>query len=164
MKIREFQSEIWLPVAPEMLFPFFADAANLETITPHWLKFKILNPETVEMRKGALIEYKLAIHGWPVRWRTRISLWEPPNCFVDEQLSGPYQRWVHRHTFEACDGGTWVRDRVEYAVPFDFAVHRWLVRPDIERIFAYRSEQLRRRFEARGSERRMESDASTGAG
>ncbi len=146
MKIREFKSEIWLPVAPETLFPFFADAANLETITPPWLNFKILTPEKIEMQEGALIEYKLAIHGVAVRWRTRISFWQPPRCFVDEQLRGPYRKWVHRHTFEACDGGTRVRDRVEYAVPFDFAVHRWFVRPDIEKIFRYRSEQLQRRF------------------
>ncbi len=146
MKIREYKSEIWLPLAPEALFPFFADAANLEKITPPWLNFKILNPGRIEMQEGALIEYKLRIHGVAVRWRTRISLWQPPRCFVDEQLRGPYRKWVHRHTFEACDGGTRVRDRVEYSIPFDFALHRWFVRPDIEKIFRYRSEQLHRRF------------------
>lgn len=153
MKIRELQSEIWLPLTPEELFPFFADAANLESLTPQWLRFKILTPRPVEMREGALIEYKLAIHGVPVRWRTRISAWKPPHLFVDEQLSGPYLSWIHQHNFDAWDGGTLVRDVVKYAVPFDFAVHRWLVRPDIEKIFRYRTEQLRRRFGVVNSER-----------
>ncbi|MGC9197513.1 MAG: SRPBCC family protein [Acidobacteriaceae bacterium] len=153
MKIREFKSEIWLPLGPEKLFPFFADAANLEALTPQWLNFKILTPRPIEMREGSLIEYKLAIHGLPVRWRTRISVWQPPHQFVDEQLSGPYQRWIHQHDFDACDGGTRVRDVVKYAVPFDFAVHRWLVRPDIEKIFRYRSEELQRRFGVEDSSR-----------
>lgn len=146
MKIREFKSEIWLPLSPEELFSFFAEAANLETITPPWLNFKVLTPAPIEMREGTLIDYKLLIRGLPVKWRTRISAWQPPHFFVDEQLRGPYSRWIHKHTFDPLDGGTLVRDLVNYAVPFDFAVHRWFVRPDIEKIFRYRSEHLRMRF------------------
>jgi ligand-binding SRPBCC domain-containing protein len=62
--------------------------------------------------------------------------------FVDEQIRGPYRMWIHEHTFEERDGGTLVRDRVRYAVPFDLFVHWWLVRPDIKRIFKYRTERL----------------------
>jgi ligand-binding SRPBCC domain-containing protein len=65
---------------------------------------------------------------------------------VDEQLRGPYRQWIHEHTFEARDGGTLARDHVRYAVPFDALVHRWLVRPDIEKIFQYRSVMLQRQF------------------
>ena len=146
MRIREFNSEIWLPLSPVQLFSFFADAANLETITPPWLNFRILTPAPIEMREGALIDYKLLIRRLPVSWRTRISAWQPPHYFVDEQLRGPYHKWIHRHEFDPSDGGTLVRDLVNYAVPFDSVVHRWFVRPDIEKIFRYRSEQLRRRF------------------
>ncbi len=148
MTIREFKSEIWLPLPPDQLFSFFADAANLEIITPPWLNFKILTPAPIEMREGTLIDYKLLIHGLPVKWRTRIRSWQPPHFFVDEQLRGPYRQWIHQHMFDASDGGTLVRDLVEYAVPFDSLVHRWFVRPDIEKIFRYRSDQLRKRFSA----------------
>lgn len=146
MKIREFKSEIWLPLPPEDLFSFFADAANLETITPPWLHFKILTPAPIDMREGTLIDYKLSIHGLPLKWRTRIDVWQPPHVFVDEQLRGPYRKWVHQHKFDPADGGTLVRDLVHYAIAFDFAVHGRLVGPDIEKIFRYRSDQLRKHF------------------
>ena len=131
---------------PEELFPFFADAANLDAITPKWLHFRIVTPQPVEMREGALIDYKLRVHGLPLRWRTLIREWNPPHHFVDEQLRGPYRQWIHRHTFEPQNGGTLARDIVHYAVPFDFIAHPLVVRRDIEKIFAYRQEALRKRF------------------
>jgi ligand-binding SRPBCC domain-containing protein len=149
MRIREFQCEIWLPLPPEELFPFFANAANLDAITPKWLHFRIVTPQPVEMREGALIDYKLRVHGLPLRWRTLIREWNPPHHFVDEQLRGPYRQWIHRHTFEPQNGGTLARDIVHYAVPFDFIAHPLFVRPDIEKIFAYRQEALRKRFGSR---------------
>ena len=97
-------------------------------------------------KNGALIDYRLRVHGLPLRWRTRINLWQPPHRFVDEQIRGPYQQWIHEHTFEARDGGTLARDHVRYAVPLDFLLHRWFVRPDIARIFTFRTEALRNRF------------------
>jgi len=148
MRVREFQCELWLPLPPEELFPFFANAANLEAITPPWLQFHIDTQLPVVMQAGTLIDYRLRVRGLPLRWRTRINVWEPPHRFVDEQLRGPYRRWVHEHTFEACDGGTLARDRVSYAVPCDWLVHRWFVRPDVERIFQFRAEALRRKFPA----------------
>lgn len=148
MKVREFQCELWLPLPPEQLFPFFADAANLDAITPPWLHFRIVTPTPIVMRAGALIDYQLRVRGLPLRWRTRINLWEPPHRFEDEQLRGPYRLWIHEHTFEARDGGTLARDRVRYATPFDWLVHHSLVRPDIEKIFEHRSAMLRKRFPA----------------
>jgi ligand-binding SRPBCC domain-containing protein len=146
MHVHDLQYEIWLPVAPPNIFPFFADAGNLEALTPPWLNFKILTPLPIDVHEGTLIDYRLRLRGVPVRWRTRISVWQPPYRFVDEQLRGPYRQWIHEHTFEAHQGGTLVRDHVRYAVPFDWLVHRLLVRPDVERIFRYRAAELRRRF------------------
>lgn len=146
MRVHQFNTELWLPLAKAELFPFFAEAANLESITPPWLHFHILTPQPIVMREGALIDYRLRVRGLPLRWRTRISAWEPPHRFVDEQLRGPYRQWIHEHTFEPHEGGTLVRDRVQYAVAMDFGLHRWLVRPDIERIFRFRAEALRRQF------------------
>jgi ligand-binding SRPBCC domain-containing protein len=146
MRVHEFQTELWLPLPPEKLFPFFADAANLDAITPPCLHFHIVTLPPIAMREGAVIEYRLRVHGIALRWRTRINEWQPPHRFVDEQLRGPYRQWIHEQTFQSRDGGTLARDVVRYAVPFDFITHRWLVRPDVEKIFRYRSETLQRRF------------------
>jgi ligand-binding SRPBCC domain-containing protein len=146
MTVHEFRSELWLPLSPAELFPFFADAANLEAITPPWLHFEIETPQPIVMREGALIDYRLRVRGVPLHWRTRISSWQPPHRFVDEQLSGPYRQWIHEHTFESRDGGTLARDQIRYAIRLDFLIHRWLVQPDIERIFQFRSEMLETRF------------------
>jgi ligand-binding SRPBCC domain-containing protein len=146
MKVRHFASELWLPRPRDEVFAFFSDARNLDAITPPWVHFRMLSAGPVEMKVGALIDYKLKVRGIPIRWRTKITEWQPPVRFVDEQLRGPYRLWVHEHEFESHDGGTLVRDRIRYAVPFDFLVHSLFVRRDVASIFAYRTETLLRRF------------------
>ncbi len=142
MRIHEFQTKQWLPTPLAGLFPFFADARNLDSLTPPWLQFQITTLGPVQMGEGTLIDYRLRVRGLPLRWRTRISVWQPPFRFVDEQLRGPYRRWIHEHTFESLNGGTLIRDNVSYAVPLNLLLHDWWVRPEIERIFRYRSEVL----------------------
>lgn len=147
-KMRRFQCELWLPVPPKDVFPFFADAANLEKITPPWLSFQILTPSPISMQPGTLIDYKLRVHGIPLRWRTRIHEWEPPFHFVDVQLRGPYRHWVHTHSFEPHEGGTLTRDVVEYQAPLGFITHPLFVQRDIERIFEHRQKVLKEKFAA----------------
>lgn len=146
MTIHEFKTELWLPVDRESVFEFFADARNLEAITPPWLNFKILTPMPLTMRTGVRIDYRLCIHGIPISWLTRISAWEPPFRFVDEQLRGPYRQWIHEHTFEPQHGGTLCRDHVRYSVPGGRIVNALLVRKDVGRIFAFRRAVLEKTF------------------
>lgn len=146
MREQVFEAELWLPRRREEIFPFFADARNLEAITPPFLRFVVLTPAPIEMRAGTVIDYKLRIHGLPVRWRTLISAWEPPVRFVDEQVRGPYRQWIHEHTFEEREGGTLMRDRVRYRVPGGALIDRLFVRRDVERIFAFRRDTLMRHF------------------
>lgn len=142
MKVFTLTTSLWLPQHREEIFPFFADAANLETITPGYLNFRILTPLPIEMKPGALIDYRLRLNGLPIRWRTRISAWEPPYRFIDEQLRGPYRQWIHEHTFEEVDGGTLCHDRVDYAVPGGTIIDRLFVRRRVIDIFSYRQEVL----------------------
>jgi ligand-binding SRPBCC domain-containing protein len=139
-------AEVLVAEPRERVFEFFADAFQLETITPPWLNFSVLSPRPIAMHAGALIDYKLRLHGLPIRWRSRISDWDPPLQFVDEQVKGPYRYWHHAHTFEEVDGGTLVRDVVHYAVPLGFLVHPLFVRRDLTRIFQFRRETLSRVF------------------
>lgn len=141
-----FTAELWLPRPREEIFPFFADPANLEAITPAFLRFRTLTPLPIAMGKGALIDYKLSLHGIPIRWRTEITAWEPPHRFVDEQIKGPYRQWIHEHTFEERDGGTLMKDQVRYRVPGGALIARLFVRKDVERIFDFRRSELLKRF------------------
>jgi len=144
-----------LPGPPEEVFPFFADAGNLEAITPPWLSFAVTTPRPIEMRTGALIEYRLRLHGVPVRWRTRIESFDPPHTFVDVQVSGPYKLWHHTHVFEPDGrGGTIMRDRVRYALPFGplgALAHLMFVRRDLRRIFDFRQKTVARRLDFNSS-------------
>ena len=142
MKEFLFTDELWLPRTRDEVFPFFGEARNLETLTPPWLKFEVLTPEPIMMHPGALIDYRIRIHGIPIRWRTEITEWDPPHRFVDVQLRGPYELWHHTHTFEEQKGGTHCLDEVRYR-PIGGALMNWLfVRSDVERIFAYRKKRL----------------------
>jgi ligand-binding SRPBCC domain-containing protein len=138
------------------VFAFFADAHNLEAITPPWLRFRILRVSEGEIRQGTLIDYALRLHGIPLRWRTEITEWAPPHRFVDSQISGPYRLWHHEHTFSP-DGenATTMRDRVTYRLPFGVlgrGVHALMVRRDVAKIFDYRAEYI---AEAFGSSRTL---------
>jgi len=146
MHIHQFSSEIWLARPIKEVFAFFSDAANLDSITPPWLSFRTVTRQPIEMHAGAVIDYRLRVRGFPIRWRSEITEWESPYHFVDEQIRGPYRLWIHTHKFEPRNGGTLVCDDVRYAVPFDWLLHKFVVRPDVERIFAYRADCLRRRF------------------
>ena len=138
-----------LPGDPDEVFAFFADAFNLEAITPPWLGFRIVTPRPIDMRKGALIEYRLRLHRVPVRWLTRIEAWEPGVRFVDAQIRGPYKLWHHTHTFEPHPEGTLVRDRVRYEMPLGPAgelTHRLFVARDLGRIFDHRQAAVAERL------------------
>jgi ligand-binding SRPBCC domain-containing protein len=145
-------TDLWIPAPRPHVFGFFADAGNLEAITPLWLRFRILTPLPIAIETGTRIDYRLRIHGFPFRWRTVISAWEPPVRFVDSQVRGPYRLWVHEHMFEDCDGGTRVRDRVTYSVPGGALVHALFVRRQLQKIFEYRLRRMCERFGARETE------------
>jgi ligand-binding SRPBCC domain-containing protein len=143
------RSSLWLQRPPHEVFPFFADAFNLEQITPPFLRFEVRTQPPIAMHVGTLIDYRLRIHGLPVSWRTHIAEWQPPHCFADEQLRGPYSKWYHRHMFVAHAGGTLARDEVAMTPRGGLLaplVMRLFVERDVRAIFAYRAEFLCRRF------------------
>ena len=141
------EADTILPLPVDDVFPFFADAMNLEQITPPWLHFHVVTPPPIEMFAGRLIDYRLKIHGVPVGWRTKIECWDPPHRFTDVQLRGPYRYWRHEHEFEQTDAGTRCLDRVRYGVPGGSIVHSLLVRRDVQAIFAYREKMLLQVFD-----------------
>lgn len=134
-----------LAVDLHKVFPFFEKPENLALITPPDLRFRLVTTSPVSMHEGAVIDYTLRLGGIPVRWRSLISTYQPPTCFVDEQLRGPYAYWRHTHQFVSGTSGTTVKDEIVYALPkgltaiIEKIAHSLYVRPKLESIFDFRN-------------------------
>ena len=132
------------------VFDFFSKPENLSVITPPKMNFKIFTPSPIDMKEGTLIDYTINIMFMPIRWRTLITKYDPPNIFVDQQLSGPYSMWHHTHTFEQLDDNeTLIKDEVIYSIPFAFigSIVRYLyIKGELEKIFTYRNNKIEEIF------------------
>jgi ligand-binding SRPBCC domain-containing protein len=146
MRVHTLTREQELPGTPEEVFDLFADARNLEAITPPLLRFEVVTPGAIEMRVGTLIQYRLRLHGLHFSWLTSIQAWDPPHRFVDQQIRGPFALWHHTHElFPSGAGATRMRDTVRYAIGFGPAgelAHRLLVRRDLDTIFDFRARKV----------------------
>lgn len=137
------------------VFAFFADAGNLAAITPPDLGFAIVTPRPIAMAAGTIIDYRIRALRLPMRWRTRIDVWEPrppgggSARFVDAQLRGPYACWWHEHRFTRAGTGTIMEDTVHYAPPLGplgRVANHLIVARELRRIFSHRSRVIRERF------------------
>ena len=131
------------------VFKFFSSEENLEKITPPYLNFKVLKKSTDKIQEGTIIDYKLNLHGIPINWQTRINAFKEQEKFIDEQIRGPFSKWIHTHDFIALNKGTLVKDKVVYKVPFGFlglCVAGCFVRQDLRKIFNYRSDAFKKLF------------------
>ena len=137
-----FESRLWLPRHITEVFDFFSNALNLEELTPASLQIHVLTPSPIHIQQGTVIDYSLKIRGIPLRWRSKISVWDPPHRFIDEQLRGPYRRWIHEHRFSEHAGGTTCEDSVKYAPLGGAFINKLFVEQEVRQIFAYRSQRL----------------------
>jgi ligand-binding SRPBCC domain-containing protein len=147
-----FSAEQFVEAPRDKVVPFFSRAENLEVLTPPWLNFRILKKSSSEISPGSIIDYRLNIHGVPVKWKTLISEWNLPLSFTDEQLKGPYRKWHHVHSFYEVSGGTLLTDQVTYRVPFSWVgklvLSSWIAR-DVKTIFNFRKKKIRELTENR---------------
>ena len=150
MKLYTFKKEQRISKSIIDVFDFFSKPENLSVITPNKMDFKILTPSPIEMKEGTLIDYTVKIMSFPIRWRTLITKYDPPSMFIDQQLKGPYSMWHHTHLFEKInDNETLIKDIILYAVPFSFIgsiTHSLYIKRDLENIFDYRSQEIKRIF------------------
>jgi len=145
MKIYHFESEILVNASCDEVFQFFSNAENLEQITPDSLRFKILTPLPITMAEGIHIDYRIKLYGIPLRWETEITVWDPPNRFIDSQLRGPYKSWIHEHTFKDIDGKCLISDKVSYQLKGGILtplINRWFVQKNLTKIFNFRRTRI----------------------
>jgi ligand-binding SRPBCC domain-containing protein len=131
----------------EHVFDFFSRAENLGTITPPALGFEILTPAPISMSTGTIIDYRIRLHGVPMKWRTLITAWEPPFHFADVQVRGPYALWEHHHRFRPDGpGATIMEDEVTYRLPLGplGLVALPFVRGQVRGIFEFRRTAVER--------------------
>lgn len=155
MAIYTFSRSQTVAMSLDRCWAFFSDPRNLSRITPPELRLVVQSELPSGVHPGLMIRYTVTPL-WNVRmaWLTEITQVQKPDYFVDEQRVGPYRLWHHEHFFRAIDGErTEVRDLIHYVPPFGILgalVNPFLIRPQLERIFDFRSEQLAA-FEAGGA-------------
>lgn len=135
-------------------FAFFENPANLGKITPSWLSFNIVT-KGVPMAQGAQFDYVIRWLGLPMKWRSVITVYEPPRLFVDEQLKGPYKTWHHRHTFSETGNGVIVGDHLEYSLPLGplgVIAQTVMVKRQLEEVFRFRQQELAKIFSGQTQE------------
>ncbi len=136
------------------IFPFFEKPEHLGLITPPSLGFSLISPSPIEMKSGQVIDYHIHLFGLAVRWRSLITVYEPPFRFVDEQLIGPYDYWHHLHQFVQIGATTQIIDRVTYSLPgylpqaLQVSLNRLYVAPVLHQIFAYRQRMFAEIFDS----------------
>lgn len=154
MSLRQLHTVTIIHRPIDEVFTFFSQAENLNLITPPELHFQILTPLPVKMRAGTTIDYQIRLYGVPFHWKTLISVWEPPFRFIDEQIDGPYRRWIHEHRFEPIANQTRMTDTVQYVCPgglfFEPLIHWLVVKKKVEYIFDYRQRTIQKLFAGPG--------------
>ncbi len=149
MKSHFFYSETIINRPINEVFDFFSKAENLNRLTPDELEFKILTPLPLQMRKGALIDYQIRLSKIPFKWKTEITVWNPPFSFIDRQVKGPYRIWIHEHSFLDNGNQTKMIDRVEFLSPggiLEPIINKAFVESRVKEIFSYREKRLKEIF------------------
>ena len=152
MPIHTLRQTLTLPITRKRAWAFFSDPRNLSKITPPDVDFQTVTPDLPShIYAGLVIEYRLRpLAGLPLTWLTEITHMCEGESFVDEQRVGPYAIWHHEHIFrDAPGGGVLMEDRVTYALHLGWLgnlFHPFLVRPQLDRIFAFREKAVREIF------------------
>ena len=130
---------------------FFSNPRNLAKITPPDMGFVVKSEQPPHVYAGMMIEYRVSpLFGIPMTWLSEITQVCEGEYFIDEQRVGPYAIWRHEHRFtDLADGRTEMHDIVTYVLPFSpFSeiVHPFLVKPQLDKIFAYREKVVAQLF------------------
>lgn len=133
-------------VSATRAFDFYADALNLEPMTPPRLHFRLLTLHPITIQAGALTELPSAPTRRPNPLADADRDLGTTLPFLRHHVEGPYSLWEHTHAFEP-DGEEpcAMYDRVPYG-PLSELAQRLFVRRDLERIFGFRRDAFATQF------------------
>lgn len=129
-----------LPVPAEAAAAWHARPGALERLIPPFSGVRAVGPPRA-LAEGSQRELEVPVGPLRLRWVARHSSVRPDG-FVDEQLRGPFARWVHEHGFRPGPSGRGtLEDDIRYALPGG-ALGRLLLRRSVtralERTFSFR--------------------------
>jgi ligand-binding SRPBCC domain-containing protein len=136
----------------EVVWQFHERPDILQLLTPPWQPVKVVRREG-GLGVGAITEFRLFLGPLPLTWLARHTQCEQYRLFVDEQISGPFETWIHRHEFQTEDGKTKLTDAISFSMPGGDTVEfisGWLIQTQLEAMFRYRHYVTKRECEARG--------------
>lgn len=145
-----FVHESRIEAPPEAVFAFHETPDALTALVPPWERMHVV--ETAgSLRVGSRVVLRGRV-GFvlPVRWVAVHTEYDPPHLFADQQETGPFAYWYHRHRMLPDGSGTLLRDEVEYRLPLGWLGRicgGWFVRRKLHRMFAYRHEVTKRAME-----------------
>jgi ligand-binding SRPBCC domain-containing protein len=150
MKVHSLSQEQALPISRDEAWEFFSSPRNLEEMTPPGMGFKIVSLPSETLYEGEIVQYSVkALPGIWIPWVSEIKAVVEGECFVDDQISGPFRFWHHRHSFVSVEGGTVVRDLIHYAVgfgPFGEIARHLVVKRQLDGMFQHRRSTLEKKF------------------
>ncbi len=136
-----------LDVSPQRVWDWHARPGALQRLLPPWQDVRVVSRDP-ELKDGARATLELAMGPLRTRWVAVHRDVVPGRGFVDEQESGPFQRWRHEHRFEAAEGGgTTLVDDIDYELPMaalGASVAGGYTRRSLDRTFGWRHERTAR--------------------
>jgi ligand-binding SRPBCC domain-containing protein len=146
--VPSFVRRILIAAPVDKVFRFHERDDALELLTPAFPPVRVIS-KTGGIRKGARVELRVG----PFRWVALHVAYRKNLLFIDEQIEGPFAKWVHRHEFEAEGDSTRLTDRVEYKLPGGKLINLLLSRaaiPGLSNMFAHRHRVTRKYCEVPG--------------
>jgi uncharacterized protein (TIGR01777 family) len=141
-----FQHQTYIPHPPGEVFAWHLQPSAFQRLQAPWIQVRVLKVEGGIQEGGRML---LGVRQGPteIKWGFERTRFEAGTFFQDEQVSGPFGKWVHAHRFKlADDGGCFVEDEVEWDPPLGAAGRVFgegFIQRELERFFAFRHIRLR---------------------
>lgn len=149
--MESFEARLVLPCSVDDVFDLVARPEGIKKITPPEMGLYFTSaPERYVM--DSRIEFKIQAMGLVREIVHQVTVFDEPRSFTEEQIAGPFKKWIHEHIFETQEGGgSVVIDRIQFLPPGGVAgmiMNASRILDNLEDGFDFRHEQLERHFQS----------------